>query len=59
MPPLAVLNGPTMSNPYTANGQVSGIILSAEAGWWLLDLKRWQPLHLFTRSSAAARAVGK
>src|SRR3954463_8975534 len=31
-PPLAVLNGPTMSSPHTANGQVIGIVLSDDAG---------------------------
>src|ERR1041385_162085 len=31
-PPLARLNGPTMSNPQTANGHVTGIVLSADAG---------------------------
>src|SRR4051812_4349809 len=38
MPPLAVLNGPTMSSPHIANGHVIGIVLSAEAGKWLLAL---------------------
>src|ERR1041384_4004768 len=38
MPPLAVLNGPTMSSPHTANGHVIGIVLSADAGRWLLSL---------------------
>src|ERR1041385_233398 len=32
MLPLAVLNGPTMSRPQTANGHVIGMVLSAEAG---------------------------
>jgi hypothetical protein len=31
-PPGAVLNGPTMSKPQTANGQVSGMVLRAAAG---------------------------
>src|SRR3954471_14065403 len=52
-PPLAVLNGPTMSNPHTANGHVIGIILSDDAGMWLFALNRLQPLHCFTRCSAA------
>src|ERR1043165_2273753 len=38
MPPLAVLNGPTMSSPDTANGHVIGIVLSDDAGKWLLAL---------------------
>src|SRR3954462_10044142 len=38
MPPPAVLNGPTMSSPHTANGQVIGMVLSADAGRWLLAL---------------------
>ena len=29
MPPRAVLNGPTMSSPQTAKGQVRGMVLSA------------------------------
>src|SRR4051812_20030471 len=44
MPPLATLKGPTMSSPQTTNVQVIGMVLSAEAGWWLLALDRWQPL---------------
>src|SRR3954469_21512630 len=32
MPLLALLNGPTMSSPHTANGQANGIVFSAEAG---------------------------
>jgi hypothetical protein len=31
-PPGAVLNGPTMSRPQTANGQVSGMVFRAAAG---------------------------
>jgi hypothetical protein len=31
-PPGAVLNGPTMSRPQTANGQVSGMVLRTAAG---------------------------
>src|ERR1041385_4810973 len=31
-PPLARLNGPTMSSPQTTNGHVIGIVLSADAG---------------------------
>src|SRR3954463_11156349 len=38
MPPLAVLNGPTMSSPHTANGHVIDMVLSADAGIWLLAL---------------------
>src|SRR3954470_9448490 len=38
MPPLAVFNGPTMSNPHTANGHVIGMVLSADVGRWLLAL---------------------
>src|ERR1043165_2933400 len=34
MPPLAVLNGSTMSSPHTANGHVIGMVLSADAGRW-------------------------
>src|SRR3954462_11457339 len=59
MPPLDVLNGPTMSNPQTAKGQVIRIVLTAEAGRWLLALNLWQPLQCFTSSSAAAFAVGQ
>src|SRR3954469_1387392 len=33
MPPLAVLNGPTMSSTHTANGHVIGTVLSADVGW--------------------------
>src|SRR3954470_21677076 len=32
MPPLAVLNGPTMSSPHAANGHMIGMVLSADAG---------------------------
>src|SRR3954471_15393971 len=32
MPPLAVLNGPTMSRPQTANSHAIGIVFSADAG---------------------------
>src|SRR3954464_15739569 len=38
MSPLAVLNGPTMSSPHTANSHVIGMVLSADAGRWLLAL---------------------
>jgi hypothetical protein len=31
-PPSAVLNGPTMSSPQMANGQVRGMVLRAAAG---------------------------
>src|SRR3954469_1948542 len=33
MPPRAVLNGPTMSRPHTANGHAIGIVFNADAGW--------------------------
>src|SRR3954465_8359029 len=59
MPPLAVLNGPTISSPQTANGHVIGIVLSADAGKWLLALNLWQPLQCLTSSSAAASAAGQ
>src|SRR3954462_11260605 len=39
MPPLAVLNGPTISSPHTANGHVIGIVLSVDTDKWLLALK--------------------
>ena len=58
-PPLAVLKGPTISRPQTANGQVIGIVLSAEAGKCCLELKRWQPLHFLTKSLASSKAVGQ
>src|SRR3954466_2937440 len=32
MPPRAVLNGPTISRPQTANGQEIGIVFNADAG---------------------------
>src|SRR3954471_20853924 len=32
MPPRAVLNGPTMSRPHTANGHAIGIVFNADAG---------------------------
>src|SRR3954463_1775622 len=54
MPPLAVLNGPTMSSPHTANGHVIRIVLSADAGRWLLALNLWHPLQCLTSSSVAA-----
>src|SRR3954464_3453770 len=38
MPPLALLNGPTMSSPHTANGQVIGMVLRDDAGRWLFAL---------------------
>src|SRR3954468_22801784 len=38
MPPLAVLNGPTMSRPHTTNGHVIGMVLSVDVGMWLLAL---------------------
>ena len=53
MPPRALLNGPTMSRPHTANGHVRGMVLSAEPGVCLTVEKRWHPLHLFTSSSAS------
>src|SRR3954462_9812323 len=59
MPPLAVLNDPTMSRPQTANGHVIGMVLSAEAGKWLFALNLGHPLQCLTRSSAAAFAVGQ
>src|SRR3954467_5024862 len=59
MPPLAVLNGLTISSPHTTNGHVIRMVLSAEAGRWLLALNLWQPLQCFTSSSAAAFAVGQ
>src|SRR4051812_35089351 len=33
MPPLAFLNGPTMSRPQTVNGHAIGIVFNADAGW--------------------------
>src|SRR3954465_11852309 len=59
MPPLAALNGPTMSSPQTANGHMIGMVLSADAGKWLLALNLWQPLQCLTSSSAAASAAGQ
>jgi hypothetical protein len=56
-PPGAVLNGPTMSRPQTANGQVSGMVLRAAAGVFRCLEKRWQPLHYFTSCSASFWAV--
>src|SRR3954469_17324702 len=41
MPPLAVLNGPTISSPHTVNGHVIGMVLSSEAGKWILALNLW------------------
>jgi hypothetical protein len=38
--PGAVLNGPTMSRPHTADGQVSGMVLRAAAGVFLCLEKR-------------------
>src|SRR4051812_42091626 len=32
MPPRAVLNGPTMSRPQTANGHAIGIVFNADVG---------------------------
>jgi hypothetical protein len=58
-PPGAVLNGPTMSRPQTANGQVSGMVLRAAAGVFLCLEKHWQPLHYFTSCSAFCLAVGQ
>src|SRR3954468_4830706 len=58
MPPLAVLNGPTISSPQTANGHVIRMVLSTNAGKWLLALNLWQPLQCLTSSSAAAFEVG-
>src|SRR3954467_13616057 len=49
MPPLAVLNGPTMSSPHTANGHVIGIVLSADVGMWLLALNLWHSSQCFTK----------
>src|SRR3954467_9321878 len=49
MPPLVDLNGPTMSSPHTANGHVIGIVLSAEAGMWLLALNLWHSSQCFTK----------
>jgi hypothetical protein len=45
-PPGSVLNGPTMSRPQTANGQVSGMVLRAAATVFLCLEKRWQPALL-------------
>jgi hypothetical protein len=58
-PPGAVLNGPTMSRPQTANGQVSGMVLRDAARVFLCLEKRWQPLHYFTSCSAFCLAVGQ
>ena len=33
-PPWPVLNGPTVSNPHTANGQTRGIVFNADVGLW-------------------------
>src|SRR3954469_17422648 len=59
MPPLAVLNGPTISSPQTVNGHVIEMVLSADAGRWLLALNLWQPLQCLTSSSTAAFKVGQ
>src|SRR3954462_13680584 len=48
MPPLVILNSPTISNPHTANGHVIGLVLSAEAGRWLWAWNLWQPLQCFS-----------
>ena len=32
--PLASSNGPTVSNPHTANGQTRGIVFNADVGLW-------------------------
>src|SRR3954467_5760655 len=59
MPPRAVLNGPTMSRPQMAKGQVRGMVLSAEAGRCCLELKTWHPLQCLTSSLASSKAVGQ
>jgi hypothetical protein len=58
-PPGAVLNGPTMSRPQTANGQVSGMVLRAAAGVCRCLENCWQQLQCFTDRSASHRAVGQ
>jgi hypothetical protein len=57
--PGAVLNGPTMLRPQTANDQVRGMVLRAAARVCRCLEKRWQPLHYFTSSSASCRVVGQ
>src|SRR3954470_10774776 len=59
MPPRAVLNGPTMSIPQTAKGQVRGMVLSVEASRCCLELKTWHPLQCLTNSLASSKAVGQ
>ena len=59
MLPPAVLNGPTMSSPQTAKGQVRGMVLSAEASMCCLELKSWHPLQCLTNSLASSKAVGQ
>src|SRR4051812_7118037 len=41
MPPRAVLNGPTMSRPQTANGHAIEIVFNADVDENGLGLRRW------------------
>src|SRR3954465_1490857 len=45
-PEGALLKGPTMSIPHTADGQVMGIVLSAELGTWVWLAYFWHLMLL-------------
>jgi hypothetical protein len=55
-PPGDVFNGPTMSRPQMANGQLRGMVLRAAAEVCICLEKRWQPLHNFASNSVSCMA---